>query len=169
MVGGEHERKGAQLSEDTLIDAESAARVGSIAASAIGEVNRRDWQRWAAAVGDHNPLYFDPDYARANGFRDVICPPLFLQYAVLGVAALDTLRADGSSGAVSGGLAFPSAPKRMAGGESFTFHLPAYHRDQIEMVRTIESIVEKLNRCKQTLERIKPGCTRPRMRKTKGK
>jgi acyl dehydratase len=97
------------MSEDTLIDAESAARVGTIAASATGEVNQRDWQRWAAAVGDHNPLYFDPDYARANGFRDIVCPPLFLQYAVLGVAALDTLRADGSSGAVSGGLGFPRA------------------------------------------------------------
>ncbi len=34
---------------------------------------------------------------------------------------------------------------------------------------TVDSIVEKLNRCKQTLERIKPGCTRPRMRKNKGK
>src|SRR5712672_2003889 len=34
---------------------------------------------------------------------------------------------------------------------------------------TVESIVEKLSRCKQTLERIKPGCTRPRMRKAKGK
>ena len=34
---------------------------------------------------------------------------------------------------------------------------------------TVESIVEKLSRCKQTLERIKPGCTRPRMRKNKGK
>jgi len=32
---------------------------------------------------------------------------------------------------------------------------------------TVESIVEKLSRCKQTLERIKPGCTRPRMRKNK--
>ena len=31
----------------------------------------------------------------------------------------------------------------MAGGESTTFHLPAYHRDQVEMVRTVESIVEK--------------------------
>jgi len=31
----------------------------------------------------------------------------------------------------------------------------------------VDSIVEKLNRCKQTLERIKPGCTRPRMRKNK--
>lgn len=34
---------------------------------------------------------------------------------------------------------------------------------------TVDSIVEKLNRCRQTLEQIKPGCTRPRMRKTKGK
>src|SRR6266705_769863 len=34
---------------------------------------------------------------------------------------------------------------------------------------TVDSIVEKLNRCKQTLERIKPGCTRPRMRNNKGK
>jgi hypothetical protein len=35
---------------------------------------------------------------------------------------------------------------------------------------TVESIVEKLSRCKQTLEKIKPGCTRPRVRKnTKNK
>ena len=34
---------------------------------------------------------------------------------------------------------------------------------------TVDSIVEKLSRCRQTLESIKPGCTRPRMSKTKGK
>jgi acyl dehydratase len=128
---------------DSLIDSETAARVGTIAATATGAVIRRDWQRWAAAVGDHNPLWFDPDYARTNGYRDVICPPLYLQYAILGVSPLADLRPDGSSGAVSGSLAFPKAPRRMAGGESTTFHRPAYHRDEIEMIRTIESIVEK--------------------------
>jgi acyl dehydratase len=134
------------VSTDSLIDAESAAQVGSVAATAFGEVNRRDWQRWAASVGDHNPLWFDADYARAAGYGDIICPPLYLQYCVLPVTSLAGLRPDGSSGAVSGGLAFPQAPKRMAGGESTTFHLPAYHRDEIEMVRTIESIVEKQGR-----------------------
>jgi acyl dehydratase len=134
------------MNGDNLIDAESAARVGSVAATATGEVHRLQWQRWAAAVGDHNPLWFDTDYARANGYVDVVCPPLFLQYAVLGVAALAGLRPDGSSGAVSGGLAFPRAPRRMAGGEDNTFHLPAYHRDEVEMVRIIESIVEKEGR-----------------------
>jgi transposase len=34
---------------------------------------------------------------------------------------------------------------------------------------TVDSIVQKLNRCRQTLEIIKPGCTRARMRKNKGK
>jgi acyl dehydratase len=134
------------VSEESLVDAESAARVGTVAATASGEVTRRDWQRWAVAVGDRNPLWFDSEYARAQGYRDIICPPLYLQYAILGVTPLDELRPDGSSGAASGGLAFPSAPKRMAGGESTTFHGPAYHRDEIDMVRTIESIVEKEGR-----------------------
>jgi acyl dehydratase len=134
------------VSEQSLVDAESASRVGTVAASATGEVNRREWQRWAAAVGDHNPLWFDPEYARAQGYRDIICPPLYLQYTSLGVTPLHGLRQDGSSGAVSGSLAFPRAPKRMASGESTTFHGPAYHRDEIEMVRTIESIVEKQGR-----------------------
>jgi transposase len=34
---------------------------------------------------------------------------------------------------------------------------------------TVESIVEKLSRCRQTLEQIQPGCTLPRKRKAKRK
>ena len=32
---------------------------------------------------------------------------------------------------------------------------------------TVESIQEKLNRCRQTLEQIQPGCTSPKSRKRK--
>ncbi|WP_110206838.1 MaoC family dehydratase [Nocardioides daejeonensis] len=134
------------MTELSLIPDEVAARVGTEAARATGEVNRRDWQRWAVAVGDENPLWFDAEHARAHGYDDVICPPLYLQYAVLGVTPMSALRADGSSGAASGNLQFPDAPKRMAGGESTTFHLPAYHRDELTMVRVIDSIVEKHGR-----------------------
>jgi acyl dehydratase len=134
------------MTADSLIDPESAERIGTVVATATGEAYRRDWQRWAAAVGDHNPLWFDPDYARQHGYRDVICPPLFLQYAVLGVSALGELRPDGTTGAASGSLAFPRAPRRMASGESTTFHLPAYHGDEIEMVRSLDSILEKEGR-----------------------
>ena len=49
--------------------------------------------------------------------------------------------------------------------------LEAWNRDPKPFIwrATVESIVEKLSRCKHTLERIKPGCTRSRMRKNKGK
>jgi transposase len=55
--------------------------------------------------------------------------------------------------------------------EAIEQFLAAWNNDPRPFVwtATVESIVEKLSRCKQTLERIKPGCTRPRMRKNKGK
>lgn len=134
------------MTDQGLIPEQATAAIGTVAATATGEVNRRDWQRWAVAVKDHNPLWFDARHARAHGYDDVVCPPLYLQYAVLGVTPLDQLRPDGSSGASSGNLDFPAAPKRMAGGESTTFHLPSYHRDEVTMVRTVESIVEKQGR-----------------------
>ncbi|NPC96694.1 MaoC family dehydratase N-terminal domain-containing protein [Nocardioides sp. zg-DK7169] len=129
-----------------LVPAEAAAQVGAVVARASGEVIRRDWQRWAVAVGEDNPLWFDTDHARAHGFDDVVAPPLYLQYAVLGVTPLDRLRADGSSGASSGDLAFPDAPRRMAGGESTTFHRYCGHGDVVTMERRVESIVQKQGR-----------------------
>ncbi len=55
--------------------------------------------------------------------------------------------------------------------EAIEEFLAAWNNDPRPFVwtATVESIVAKLSRCKQTLERIKPGCTRPRMRKNKGK
>ncbi len=55
--------------------------------------------------------------------------------------------------------------------EAIEEFLAAWNNDPRPFVwtATVDSIVEKLSRCKQTLERIKPGCTRPRMRKNKGK
>ncbi len=129
-----------------LIPPEVAACVGTVVATASGHVVRRDWQRWASAVGDHNPLWFDDEFAREHGYVGATCPPLYLQYAVLGVTPLAELRADGSSGAITGDLTFPKARKRMAGGESTTFHLPVYDGDRIEMVRTIAAVQEKQGR-----------------------
>ena len=44
--------------------------------------------------------------------------------------------------------------------------LAAWNTDPKPLVwtATVDSIVQKLNRCRQTLEKIKPGCTRPRAR-----
>ena len=49
--------------------------------------------------------------------------------------------------------------------------LTVWHKDPKPFVwtATVESITEKLTRCRQTLERIKPGCASPRSRKRRRK
>jgi len=48
-------------------------------------------------------------------------------------------------------------------------YLTAWNKDPKPFVwtATVESIVEKLSRCRRTLEKIQPGCTSPRTRKRK--
>jgi transposase len=60
--------------------------------------------------------------------------------------------------------AFVSVPDLIAAIEEF---LAAWNQDPKPFVwtATVESIVEKLKKCRQTLEKIKPGCTLPKSRK----
>jgi acyl dehydratase len=132
--------------EEPLIPPEAAAKVGTVVARRTGVVNVKEFQRWAASVKDRNPLYFDAEYARAHGYRDVIAPPMYLQHVTLGVADLDGLRPDGTSGEGTGNLTFPRAPRRMAGGEDNTFHAPVYDGDVITSERRIHAIEEKRGR-----------------------
>jgi acyl dehydratase len=41
------------------------------------EVGREKIREYAYAVGETNPIYHDPDAARAAGFANVVAPPLF--------------------------------------------------------------------------------------------
>jgi acyl dehydratase len=40
-------------------------------------VERGKIRELVLAIGDDNPLYTDPEYARARGYRDIIAPPTF--------------------------------------------------------------------------------------------
>jgi hypothetical protein len=53
--------------------------------------------------------------------------------------------------------------------EAISQFLAAWHEKPKPFARTatVESIVEKLSRCRQTLEKIQPGCTLPRSKKKK--
>ncbi|GGM52193.1 UPF0336 protein [Longimycelium tulufanense] len=43
----------------------------------VWEVGREKIREFADAIGDDNPLYRDPEAARAAGYPDVIAPPTF--------------------------------------------------------------------------------------------
>jgi acyl dehydratase len=132
---------------EDLIDDEARSRIGTELSRGTGTVVAKEFQRWAAAVKDRNPLYFDADYARAQGYRDVVMPPMYLGQITQGVYDLDRLRPDGIPlGDGAGDIALPHTPRRLAGGEDITFHEPIYDRDVITAVRVVESIEQKQGR-----------------------
>jgi acyl dehydratase len=131
----------------SLIDDQARAQIGKELDRAEGVVTKRDFQRWAAAVGDHNPLYFDSEFARAHGHRDVVMPPMYIQHVTTGITRLDTLRPDGIPQAGgTGAISLPRCPRRMAGGETIRFFESAYPGDVLTVVWQLAGIEEKVGR-----------------------
>ena len=133
---------------ESLVDERALAVIGSVIAESTGTVVKKEFQRWAAAVGDRNPLYFDDDHARAHGYREAVMPPLYLPVVTLGVFDLESLRPDGIPGNTSSAaqIPLPTCQRWMAGGEQTQYHLPLYDGDQITSTRTVASLEEKHGR-----------------------
>jgi acyl dehydratase len=51
--------------------------IGKVFAPVDYAVGREKIREFAAAVGETNPLYFEPKAARAAGYADVVAPPMF--------------------------------------------------------------------------------------------
>ncbi len=131
--------------EESLITPEAEAMIGKEVSRQTGVVYPKEAQRFAAAVGDLNPLYFDEEVAQAQGYRGVIAPPMFLPQVLQGVTALDSVREDGVP--LQGGSDVPLRAERlMAGGEEYEFLAPLYPGDAITATTHIQDIVEKSGR-----------------------
>lgn len=51
--------------------------IGKAFPATVYAVGREKIREYANAVGETNPLYLDPAAARAEGYRDVVAPPMF--------------------------------------------------------------------------------------------
>lgn len=94
------------------------------------------------AVGDHNPLYSDPAYARAQGLADVTAPLTLItetnQYAGLPV------NAEGYAGH-TWDLEVPNT-RQVRGGNSYTFHRRVRPTDVVTATWSIDEVTSKVNR-----------------------
>lgn len=54
------------------------ALVGKEYTPASFEVTRQDVSAFAAAIGEDNPIFTDPEAARAAGYADQVAPPTFI-------------------------------------------------------------------------------------------
>lgn len=100
-------------------------QIGKTRTVPIGIISRRDFERFAMAVDDRNPLYFDEAFAREHGYPGAIAPPTYLS-AVLGWESgppESALRTDGTPH--NDAMAVPIRGLRvMGGGQELEFHQP---------------------------------------------
>jgi len=73
-------------SEEERRDAEALAAMRAMIGKPLGTpsvapdpVNQPMIRHWATALEDHNPVYVDPDFAKASRFGGIVAPPLMLQ------------------------------------------------------------------------------------------
>ena len=123
-----------------VLTAEALAAVGTWEAGEI-VIRRDEFQRWAAAAGDRNPLYFDVEFARAHGHPDVVMPGLFLSPNVGRIPVLDAMRPDGINASPYDDLPLP--PRRMAGGEEWEFYDHVYPDATIFWRKELAGLEEK--------------------------
>lgn len=85
--------------------------VGTIYEPWLIEVERGAIKRYADAIDDANPLYYDVEYARKGGYRDIVAPLGFYGWPVKGKGAIESLEKivdlfaqEGYPGILDGGM-----------------------------------------------------------------
>lgn len=134
------------MTEESLIPEAARALIGKTIGTPVrGDILQKETQRYAHAVGDENPLYFDAEYARAAGYRDIIAPPLFVEILQRDIVPLSELREDGLSKARQSPIPL-KVNRVMAGGETVEFFQPLYPGDTLRGETRLAKISEKTGR-----------------------
>jgi acyl dehydratase len=96
-------------------------------------VGREKVREYAAAVGETDPRYRDPEAARAAGFADVVAPPMFAAVycgPAIGPAILDP----------EIGIDYA---RLVHGAQEFTWHAPVVAGDEITTEVSLEDTSER--------------------------
>ncbi len=130
---------------ESLIPDQTRALVGqAISEPVSGTIVAKESQRYAYAVDDLNPIYFDEAAATAAGYRTLVAPPTYVAHVVAQHAPVASMREDGI---YRGGTARHRIELRvkrvMFGGEEWEFLAPAYVGDTISALTRLHSLEEK--------------------------
>ncbi|MEU0969409.1 MaoC family dehydratase N-terminal domain-containing protein [Streptomyces sp. NPDC005917] len=94
------------------------------------EVGREKIREFAEAVGDPNPVYTDPEAAKALGYSDVIAPPTFV-FSI-------TFRAAGQ--VVEDPQLGLDYSRVVHGDQKFAYRRPVRAGDRLSVTSTIEAV-----------------------------
>jgi acyl dehydratase len=126
---------------DSYLTPEIMALVGESSPGRHGQFTANGIEKFAAAIDDRNPLYFDKAAALAAGYADVIAPPLYAAAATRPVPFRDGLLADGQyETAAPPGL---THLQTMLAGQSWELLRPAVAGEEVIETFTTKSITER--------------------------
>ncbi|MET0457786.1 MAG: MaoC family dehydratase N-terminal domain-containing protein [Ilumatobacteraceae bacterium] len=134
------------MSTAPLVPPETRAMVGQPLGEPVSAViTRREAQRYARAVGDLDPIYFDEAAAKDAGYDGLVAPPTFVGHAVVEGSTLEDLRIDGLW--VDRGRKLRLGVSRtMFGGEEWEFRAPVIVGDTVTAQRRLGAVEEKAGR-----------------------
>ena len=101
--------------------------------SEVYEVSRAKIREFAEAIGDTNPVYRDPEAARAAGYPDVIAPPTFT--TIINLAAINSIVSDPELGL--------DYSRMVHGDQTFDFHRPVVAGDQLVVTAYVDNIMSR--------------------------
>jgi hydroxyacyl-ACP dehydratase HTD2-like protein with hotdog domain len=126
---------------DSYLTPEIMALVGVTDAGRRGQFTAKGIEKYAAAIDDRNPLYFDRAAAQAAGYADVIGPPLYAAAGTRPVPFRDGLLADGQyETAAPPGL---THLQTMLAGQNWELIRPAVAGEEVIETWTTQSITER--------------------------
>lgn len=135
------------MSEATasLIPDETLAMVGQVLGEPVtATITQEGAQRYAQAVDDLNPLYFDEAHAKEAGYRTLVCPPTYIAHAVVRGRPLSELRPDGLFR--GGRRVAVRAHRVMFGGEEWEFRAPVCIGDTVTATTRLAGVEQKQGR-----------------------
>jgi acyl dehydratase len=113
------------------IDATMVGR--SYSAAESYQVGREKIREFADAIGDQNPVYRDPEAARAAGHPDVIAPPTFL--TIINLASINSIVMDPELGL--------DYSRMVHGDQQFSYTRPAHAGDVLLLTTHIDRIMAR--------------------------
>ena len=136
------------VADESLITEEAKAFIGKETTLPLGEVTLRDIQRYAVAVGDMNPLYFDEERARESAYGGIIAPPNFLTAVIHWGSgpAESELGPDGLPPQDELRLPLRGVTRAMGAGQEIECRLPVRPGDRFTRVSKIVDMVEQTGR-----------------------
>jgi acyl dehydratase len=127
--------------------------IGKVDPPHLREVEKGAIRRYADAVGDDNPLYYDEEYARKSRYGCIIAPPGFFGWAKKTISS-----SEGLVGLI-GAMIEAGYAGILDGGMAYDFYLPVRVGDTIVVSPKVADISLKEGKTKMMILRFEASYT----------